>query len=180
MSVISVCAVLYAPGLSGNLFYLTNDSLVPLSPSPLTLTLSISLTFLPSLLSLSLWAHCPSARLSRSFSLLHLARLLSWKSLIKFHGSGRFLNDLHSPADKSLHSACRSLPPCAILSMVPDWHMACVSQLSGGKLGTFSSENGPFFFNQHFHLFNFWWILTFPPFQLSKCWSLPTEASGLW
>lgn len=70
-------AVLYALGLSANLFYLTNDSLAPLSPPPLPLALSISSTFLPSLLSLSLWARRPSTRLSRSFSLLHLARLLS-------------------------------------------------------------------------------------------------------
>lgn len=137
-------AVLYAPRLSGNLFYLTNDLLAPLSPPPLSLALSISLTFLPSLLSLSLWACCPSTRLSQSFSLLHLTRLLSWKSLIKFHGSGRFLNDLHSPADKSLHSTCRSFPPCAILSMVPDWHMACVSQLSGENWAPSHQKMAPF------------------------------------
>lgn len=55
-------AVLYAPELSGSLFYLTNDSLAPLSPPPppLPLVLSISSTFLPSHLSLSLWARCPS------------------------------------------------------------------------------------------------------------------------
>lgn len=138
-------AVLYEPGLSGNLFYLTNDSPAPQSPPPLLLALSISSTFLPSLLSLSLWARCPSTRLSRSFSLLQLARLLSWKSLIKFHGSGRFLNDSHSPADQSSHSpACRSLPPCAILSMVPDWHMACVSQLSV-KIGHLLIRKWPLF-----------------------------------
>lgn len=147
----NLLAVLYAPGLSGNLFYLTNDSLVPLSPLPLPLSLSISSTFLPSLLSLSLWARCPSTRLSRSFSLLYLARLLSWKSLIKFHGSGRFLNDLHSPADESLHSACRSLPPCAILSTVPDWHMACVSQLSW-KIGRLLVRNWPLFLEPAFSL----------------------------
>lgn len=147
-------AVLCVLGLSArNLLHLTNDSLAPLSPPSFPLAFSISSTFLPSLLSLSFWARCPSTRLPRSFSLLHLGRLLSWKSLIKFHGSGRFLNACIPLLTSHCisHVAPSLFTRSSLRSLIGIWHVypSCL-----GKSGTFSSEKK----------FNFWWIFTFPLF----------------